>query len=81
MDGLAQPDGRVWGCYIHGVFDNDQFRRGFLHDLEQRSGRTNRLSATPFSYRQWKEEQYDRLAEHVRKHCDVERIYRLVGLL
>jgi adenosylcobyric acid synthase len=80
LDGLAQPDGRVWGTYIHGVFDNDFFRRDFLHDLQRRSGRTNVLSAAPFSYRQWKEEQFDRLAELVRKHCDVEQIYRMIGL-
>jgi adenosylcobyric acid synthase len=80
LDGLAQPDGRVWGSYIHGIFDNDSFRRHFLLDLEQRSGRTNTLSAAPFSYRQWKEEQYDRLASHVRQYCDVEQIYRLIGL-
>ena len=79
-DGLAQPDGRVWGTYVHGIFDNDHFRRAFLHDLQRRSGRTNTLSAAPFSFRRWKEEQFDRLAEHVRKHCDVEAIYRLMGL-
>jgi adenosylcobyric acid synthase len=80
LDGLAQPDGRVWGSYIHGIFDNDNFRRHFLIDLQQRSGRINTLSAAPFSYRNWKEEQFDRLAEHVRRHCDLERIYRLIGL-
>jgi adenosylcobyric acid synthase len=80
VDGLSQPDGRVWGTYIHGIFDNDHFRRDFLHDLQRRSGRTNILSAASFSYLQWKEEQFDRLAEHVRKHCDVGRIYRLIGL-
>jgi adenosylcobyric acid synthase len=80
MDGLAHPDGRVWGSYIHGIFDNDNFRRHFLLDLEQRSGRTNTLSSAPFSYRHWKEEQYDRLASHVRQYCDVDQIYRLIGL-
>jgi adenosylcobyric acid synthase len=80
LDGLAQPDGRVWGSYIHGLFDNDNFRRHFLLDLARRSGRTNTISAVPFSYRQWKEEQFDRLALHVRRNCDVEQIYRLMGL-
>lgn len=80
LDGLAQPDGRVWGTYIHGIFDNDQFRRSFLQDLHERSGRTSAHAASAFSYRQWKEEQYDQLAEAVRRHCDVERIYQLVGL-
>jgi adenosylcobyric acid synthase len=81
FDGLAQPDGRVWGTYIHGIFDNDPFRRDFLQDLQQRSGRTNALSTASFSYGHWKEEQFDRLAEQVRSHCNVDRIYHLIGLI
>ncbi len=80
LDGLTQPDGRVWGTYLHGIFDNDGFRRGFLRELQQRSGRGRVPLSTGFSYRQWKDEQYDRLAEHVRAHMDVERVYRLLGL-
>ncbi len=80
LDGLAQPDGRVWGTYIHGIFDNDQFRRGFLQDLHDRSGRTHTHTASPFSYRRWQEAQFDRLAAEVRRHCDVRRIYQLMGL-
>ncbi len=85
-DGLIRPDGRAWGTYIHGIFDNDGFRRGFLQYLKRNSGRaagsgTGRSgSSSGFSYRRWKEEQYDRLAEHVRRHADVERIYRLAGI-
>ena len=80
LDGLAQSDGRVWGTYIHGIFDDDQFRQGFLQDLHDRSGRTHAHAVSPFSYRQWREEQFDRLAEEVRRHCDVARIYQLMGL-
>ena len=32
-DGLAQPDGKAWGTYIHGIFDNDGFRNMFLEDI------------------------------------------------
>lgn len=79
-DGLATPDQRVWGTYIHGVFDNDWFRRRFLSDLRERMGRGGVSPESSFCYRKWKEEQYDRLAEHVRRHADVARIYRLLGL-
>lgn len=79
-DGLIQPDRRVWGTYIHGIFDNDGFRRQFLREVRDRSGKS-RISLSPgFSYRQWKEEQYDLLAEHVRRHVDVDLVYRLMGL-
>lgn len=81
LDGLAHPDGRVWGTYIHGVFDNDLFRRKFLGELQERTGRGRDKAFTFFSYRKWKEEQFDHLADHVRRYADVERIYRLLGLL
>jgi adenosylcobyric acid synthase len=80
-DGLIRPDGRAWGTYIHGIFDNDDFRRNFLHYLQQHARRGSISLSAGFSYRQWKEEQYDRLAEHVRRHADVERIYRLTGIV
>ena len=77
---MIQPDKRVWGTYIHGIFDNDGFRRRFLEEVRDRSGK-NRISiSSTFSYRQWKEEQYDLLAEHIRRHADVDLIYRLMRL-
>ncbi|MBN9518252.1 cobyric acid synthase [bacterium] len=32
-DGAASADGRVWGCYLHGLFANDTFRRAWLTSL------------------------------------------------
>jgi adenosylcobyric acid synthase len=32
-DGAASQDGRVWGCYLHGLFANDEFRRAWLSSL------------------------------------------------
>jgi adenosylcobyric acid synthase len=82
LDGLVAPGGRVWGTYIHGVFDNDAFRREFLLRLgrQRGGGSASAPGEEAFRYRDWKEEQYDRLAEHVRQHCDVAAIYRLMGL-
>jgi adenosylcobyric acid synthase len=72
-DGLSQPDGRAWGTYIHGIFDNDGFRNNFLEEIAKRSGKTTPASFA-FSFHACKEEQYDRLAELVRRHVDVDRI-------
>jgi adenosylcobyric acid synthase len=32
-DGAASADGRVWGCYVHGIFGNDAFRQAWLKSL------------------------------------------------
>jgi adenosylcobyric acid synthase len=29
-DGAQSADGRIWGTYVHGLFDNDAFRHAFL---------------------------------------------------
>jgi adenosylcobyric acid synthase len=79
-DGSISPDGRVWGTYIHGIFDNDPLRRGFVRLLKARSGKASESAPGNLSFFQWKEEQYDRLAEHVRRHADVKRILESLGL-
>jgi adenosylcobyric acid synthase len=73
-DGLSQPDGRAWGTYIHGIFDNDGFRNMFLEDIAGRSGKVVSALSDAFSFRLWKEEQYERLAALVREHVDVARL-------
>ncbi len=32
-DGAFTPDGRVWGCYLHGLFANPALRRAWLASL------------------------------------------------
>lgn len=80
LDGLVQPDGRAWGTYIHGIFDNDGFRDKFLRDVAGRAGK--KLTGAPgaASYRRLKEEQYDLLAEFVRQHVDVRRVLNAMNL-
>jgi adenosylcobyric acid synthase len=38
LDGAVALSGRVWGTYIHGLFDDDAFRHGFLQFARQRCG-------------------------------------------
>lgn len=33
IDGASSADHRVWGCYLHGIFENDDFRRTWLAGL------------------------------------------------
>ncbi|MFD1954445.1 cobyric acid synthase [Paenibacillus thailandensis] len=76
-EGVRSPDGKVWGTFMHGVMNNDEFRRGWLNELRQAKG----LSALPVGcrYHDRREEAFDRLAEHARKHLNMEYIYGLLG--
>ena len=35
-DGAVSPDGRIMGCYVHGLFAADDFRHAFLARLRER---------------------------------------------
>lgn len=65
---------RCMGTYLHGILDNPGFI-GLL--LAPYVGRLEGREA--FSYRDFKEEQYDRLAAHVRAHTDIPLLYRILS--
>ncbi len=75
--GVGTGDGLVWGTYLHGVFDADEFRRWFIDRLRQRRGLApvgRVLAAYDL------EPALDRLAAVVRESLDVQRVYKLMGL-
>ena len=76
-DGWVSGDGRVWGTYLHGLFDNDQFRRDFLSEMTR--GRDQEGEAAPaLSFKDFQEAQLDRLAGLMRQHLDLDRIRTLI---
>jgi cobyric acid synthase CobQ/L-threonine-O-3-phosphate decarboxylase len=75
--GAARPDHRVWGVYLHGVFDADPFRRWFIDRLRVRRGLAP-LGAIGASYDI--EPALDRLAAAVRESVRMDEIYRLLGI-
>ena len=76
LAGAARKDGLAWGTYIHGIFDNDAFRRQFLNALRTRRG-WQPLPVT-LHYRQEKEAKYDRLARIVRESLDMKRLRQIM---
>ena len=70
-DGAISPDGRVMGTYIHGLFASDDFRRHFLARLGAESG--------TLAFEQTVETTLDRLAQHLARHLDIDRLLGLAG--
>lgn len=65
-------DRKCMGTYIHGILDNSSFINYLLEPY------TGKLEQTEFDYAAFKEEQYDKLANHIRKHCNIEKIYEIL---
>lgn len=68
-EGAASADGRVLGCYLHGLFSADGFRQVYLEQLG------GQASATRFEVRI--DDTLDALAQHVEKHLDLDRFLDL----
>ena len=68
-DGAISADGRIAGCYVHGLFADDRQRALWL----QRLG----ASADPFSYDAAIEATLDELAAHLAAHIDCDRLLEL----
>ena len=65
------------GTYIHGFLDNAPVIDFLLHEC---SPATTLGDVAHYSDpRDFKEEQYDKLAAHVRQYVDIDRIYQILG--
>ena len=67
--GAASADGRVRGCYLHGLFASDPFRRRFLSELG--------AASSPLVWESSVDATLDSLAEHVTAHVDLDRLLDL----
>jgi len=76
-DGWATSDFRVWGTYIHGIFDSDQLRREWLAQLRREKGLAGEGESHAFA--QFQEAQLDRLAQVVRESLDWRHLLQIVS--
>ena len=67
-------DAKCMGSYIHGILDNPAFIDRLLEPHSAKLTQT----ASAFDYHAFKETQYDRLADHVRKYVNVPLLYDIL---
>ena len=67
-------DGKCMGTYVHGILDNVPFVDFLLEPFKDKIAEGGK----PFDYAAFKEEQYDKLADHVRQYVDMEQIYQIL---
>lgn len=76
LDGAKSDDNRIWGCYLHGLFHNDTFRRGWLSSLGVEPRACN--DPNQLSYHAVINESLDRLADAFEANIDFTRVEQLV---
>ena len=70
-EGAASADGRVRGCYLHGLFTADAFRAAYLAELGTALPATNYASGV--------EATLNALADHLEMHMDIDALLALAG--
>ncbi len=81
VSGVSKSDGaysdNVFGTYVHGIFDGYGVAEAIIKSIGKRKGiDTEGMEAV--DYAKYKESQYDLLAEGLRKHLDMEAIYKIL---
>ena len=63
------------GCYLHGILDNPDFNDFLLGPFMEKT----KASALTEDYTAFKQRQYDLLADHLRKHLDMNLLYNIIS--
>ncbi len=77
-DGCISKDSKVWGTYIHGIFDNDGFRGYLLGGLKKKKG--IKAAKGKGAYSLLKEASIERLAKIVEQSVDMRTLMGIIGL-
>lgn len=70
---------QIFGSYVHGIFDKEQVVKEIVIALGKKKG-VDMTAVTAFDINTFKETQYDILADELRKHLDMEKIYQIMGI-
>ena len=78
LDGAVSSDGTVFGTYLHGVFDNAHWTRHFLNEVRVTKGLVP-LVNTQISLSEYKDQQYNRLAQLFKENVDLDRFNQILA--
>jgi adenosylcobyric acid synthase len=76
--GAINNGGRVWGTYVHGLFDDDAFRHRFLDRVRAQCGLAPAREKAPVTAN--RQARIDRWADHLRQSLDLDLIRAWTGL-
>ncbi|ABK98500.1 cobyric acid synthase [Pelobacter propionicus] len=76
QDGCVSQGGRVFGTYLHGIFDNARFRDSYLNAIRSEKGMPLQREET----RQPVSDPFDLLSCHMERHLDMPKLLEICGL-
>ena len=68
--------GNVYGCYVHGIFDDSKISSTIIEALYKRKNIL--FGGKRIDRKAYKDDQYNILAEEVRKNMDLDLIYKII---
>ncbi|MCR4609587.1 MAG: cobyric acid synthase [Eubacterium sp.] len=78
-DEVIISSGNVYGSYVHGIFDDSDIAWTLVRTLAERKGlELDETNGGAVSYKDFKEQQYDALADVLRENLDMEYIYSVM---
>ena len=72
--GLVNSSQSIWGCYLHGIFDNGPWRRSWLNYLRKQRGMSS-LATGIANYREEREAGLNSLADIVNKNLNLKLLF------
>ncbi len=76
-DGALGLEGNCLGTYLHGIFNNDRFRRSLLNELRKRKG-IPPVNRDGYCYDKQMEADFDELADIVSKNLNMDLFYSIL---
>ena len=76
-DGVMNAQGNVMGTYLHGIFDQGGLWRCIVNRVRAQRG-LDQISGDSLTMAEYREREFDRLADLVRQNMDMDRVYRIL---
>ena len=76
--GSVNKECNVFGTYLHGIFDDIDFTRTILNNIRKMKN-LEPIESNVKSFKEFKNQQYDKLADYLREHVDMEKIYEIMN--
>ena len=76
--GSVNKECNVFGTYLHGIFDDIDFTRTILNNIRKMKN-LEPIESNVKSFKEFKNQQYDKLADYLREHLDMEKIYEIMN--